>query len=863
MKISIKLKTMILLGGFLCVISLIIAANFWVNRLQKNYALLINLTGRQRMLTQKMTKEAFGITRESEILDKTRMMVNQLIITRNHLAKTIADQPKFELNEYSSDFLPAKAARKIAEGLTKGTHIVFKQTSLKTRNPQNKPDSFETKILQMFEENRKLEEFHETVSENGKKYLRYMKRLVVVKPCLKCHGPKGSAPSFVLKNYLDDQAFDYKEGDIRGAISLMVPIYGSVADHRGSLAKTRGIFDMTLNALENGGNTVGAGGAIITLRAETNKEILSKLGNASALWKDFDRHISVLLKPELTIDSNEFSNAFLFIESNNETLLNAMNNITELYQKEADGVVSLLETLQFWTLIISLAIAAGAFWVINYTVIKPVENMADDLNAVATGDLTVESKVKSSDEIGNMAVSLNQMTANLRGMLTAISSTSSNVAFISETISSTTQELNAGAEIQSSAITMTSSSIDEMNSSVKEIAGNTSKLSYKAEEVASTTLEMSASIDEVARIAEELSYTVDEVTSSITELSSSVREITEHASQLSTSTEETAASVSEINASIKEVESNLKVSANLSEATAVDAEAGMEAFNKTIEGMKNIKETVDTSAAVIKRLGAKSEAIGEILHVINEVAEQTNLLALNAAIIAAQAGEHGKGFSVVADEIKGLANRTTVSTKEIEALIKGVQSEVKNAVKSIEAGGKSVEAGMKVSNLAGNALEKILSSAISSRQMVEQISRASAEQLKGSQQASEAMEKITDMIKMVFRAIEDQEKGSAYISQAAEKMRDAATHVKKTTKEQSHNGEFISKSIEKMADMTNSIHRATSEQASESQKIVKAVSEIKEITERNVAGIGKMHGATETLVGQSSVLEDTVKKFKV
>lgn len=706
MKISLKLKTMILLGGFLCVISLIIAANFRVNRLQKDYALIINLTGRQRMLSQKMTKDILGIVRDKE----------------------------------------------------------------------------------------------------GK---------------------------------------------------------GSVPDYRESLTMTRELFDRTLNALISGGETTGAAGKNVTLPKPSNLSVVDTLNKSYELWKEFNNNIDAVLRQDAAIDSEEFKKALTFIEENNTRLLDAMNTVTEIYQGEADGIVSLLERLQFWTLLIALAVAAGAFWAVNYIVIKPVGNMADDLNSVATGDLTIESKVKSSDEIGEMAVTVNQMTVNLRGMVIEISNTSSNVASASEYIAATTKELNAGADIQNSAISRTSSSIDEMNASVKEIAGNTTKLSYKAEEIASTTLEMTASIDEIARIAEGLSYTVEEVTSSITEMTASVKEITEHASQLSTSTEETAASVSEINASIKEVEGNINISGRLADATASDAAAGMEAVNKTIDGMKRIKETVDTAAGVIKRLGAKSEAIGDILNVINEVAEQTNLLALNAAIIAAQAGEHGKGFSVVADEIKGLAERTTVSTKEIEILIKGVQSEVTNAVKSIEAGSKSVDTGMKVSNIAGDALEKILTSANSSRQMVEQIARASAEQLKGSQQASEAMEKITDMIKRVFRAIEDQEKGSAYISIAAEKMREAATHVKKTTKEQSHNGESISKLIEKMAEMVNSINRATSEQASESQKIVKAVSDIREITERNVAGVGKMQKATETLVSQTGILGDAVKRFKV
>ena len=706
MKISLKLKTMILLGGFLCIISLIIAANFYLNRLQKDSALIINLAGRQRMLSQKMTKEVLGFARQ-------------------------------------------------------------------------------------------------------------------------------------------------KEGNL------------SESDYRESLSKTKRLFTTTLSALTYGGKTQDSDGKEVTLPAAANSEVIKKLTEASDLWNNLSNNIETVINPDITASSEEFKKAISFIEGNNVAVLSTMNTVTEIFQQEADSAISLLEKIQIWTLGLSLFLVAGTFWIINLALIRPAVKMAGALDSVSTGDLTKEVTVTSNDEIGEMASTVNTMIGGISTMIKGISSSSANMAFVSGQISASAQELNSGAESQKTAVARTSSSIEEMNASLKEITRNTSNLSSKAEEVASTTLEMASSTDEVAKIAEGLSYTVEEVTSSITEMAASVKEITEHASQLSNFSSDTAAAVSQINASIKEVEGNLKVSANLSEATASDAEAGMEAVNKTIDGMKRIKETVDTAAGVIKRLGAKSEAIGDILNVINEVAERTNLLALNAAIIAAQAGEHGKGFSVVADEIKGLANRTTVSTKEIETLIKGVQSEVTNAVNSIEAGGKSVEAGMKVSNLAGNALEKILSSATSSRQMVEQISRASAEQLKGSQQASEAMEKITDMIKMVFRAIEDQEKGSAYISIAAEKMRDAATHVKKTTKEQSHNGEFISKAIEKMAEMVNSINRATNEQASESQKIVKAVSEIKEITEKNVTGVGRMQKVTETLASQADVLENAVKKFKV
>lgn len=706
MKTSLKLKTLILLGGFLGVISLIIAANFHLNRLQKDYALIINMAGRQRMLSQKMTKEILGIAREKE--------------------------------------------RNISE-----------------------------------------------------------------------------------------------------------------SNYRESLSKTKRLFTTTLTALTYGGNTQVSDDKEVTLPAASNPEAIKQLKETSELWKNFDSNIEIVTNPDITPDSEEFKKAIYFIESNNGAILSAMNTVTERYQQEADSAISLLEKLQIGMLGLSILVVAGTFWIIKLTLIRPAIKMAGALGAVSTGDLTKEVSVTSNDEIGEMASTVNSMTVSISTMIKGIRTSSSNISFVSGQISASAQELNAGAEIQNTAVSRTSSSIEEMNASLKEITENTSSLSSKAGEVASTTLEMAASTGEVAKIAEGLSYTVEEVTSSISEMASSVKEIAGHASHLSNFSSDTAAAVSQINASIKEVEGNLKISGSLSEATASDASAGMEAVNKTIDGMKKIKETVDNAAQVIKRLGAKSEAIGDILDVINEVAEQTSLLALNAAIIAAQAGEHGKGFSVVADEIKGLADRTTISTREIEILIKGVQSEVTNAVKSITAGGQSVDAGMKVSSLAGDALKKIISSANSSRQMVEQIARASQEQLKGSQQASEAMEKITDMIAMVYKAIEDQEKGSTYMAIAAEKMKDAASQVKRATGEQSQNGSIISKAIEDISEAIKSIYDATKTQTKQTQDIVLAISEIKYITDKTMSEVGTLKDSTVALSGQTGLLEDAVNKFKV
>src|SRR5262249_32950284 len=145
---------------------------------------------------------------------------------------------------------------------------------------------------------------------------------------------------------------------------------------------------------------------------------------------------------------------------------------------------------------------------------------------------------------------------------------------------------------------------------------------------------------------------------------------------------DTSASMTQMSASIAQVETNAARSYELALSTANAAESGMRAVRETIEGMEQVRRSVAQSNAVVARLGERPGAIGKILSVIEDIAEQTNLLALNAAILAAAAGEHGKGFSVVAAQIRDLSERTAASTREIGGLIHSVQEEVGNALRA-------------------------------------------------------------------------------------------------------------------------------------------------------------------------------------
>jgi methyl-accepting chemotaxis protein len=359
---------------------------------------------------------------------------------------------------------------------------------------------------------------------------------------------------------------------------------------------------------------------------------------------------------------------------------------------------------------------------------------------MADGDFTQKVEVASSDEIGLLGQAFKKVSRDLSGIIRKLQTVANHVISATQKIRGNSKRVLEGTRVQAASTEKTLASVADVNRSAREIAESTEVLSSSAAETSSSILEMSSSMNEVAKTASGLASSVEDTAVSITQMSASIRQVAENAGVLSTASEETATAVHQINTALREVESHSKEAATLSEQVSSDAQnLGMRSIEKTIESMNRIQTTVAAMAEVIHRLGERSEQIGKILTVIHEVNRQTNLLALNAAILAAQAGEQGKGFAVVADEIKSLADRTSVSTKEIAQLIANVQGEAKDAVKSIQEGGRNVDEGVALSLEAGDALRKILERAQRSTEMARSIERSTVEQAKGIKQVTDAM----------------------------------------------------------------------------------------------------------------------------
>src|SRR5947209_3963060 len=347
---------------------------------------------------------------------------------------------------------------------------------------------------------------------------------------------------------------------------------------------------------------------------------------------------------------------------------------------------------------------------------------------------------------------------------------------------------------------------------------------------------MSESIEEVSRIAVTLSEFVEQTGSAIEEMIASINEVATNTESFSSFAIQTASSMVEMNATTDEIGKSAKQSAELARYVKDAANEGRNAVGGTVDGMRKIQQAVEEAKTALSDLAERSQEIGEIVRVIDEIAGQTNLLALNAAIIAAQAGERGKGFAVVADEIRDLSERTSVSTDEIRTLISNVQRAVDRAAGQMTLSAERVADGVGLTARAELVLDKILDLTARSTSSIGEIARATEEQARGSATATAAIEEVTKMVQQTATATQQQSQTARKVGEQASTVRDTTKHLKRATSEQESGSRAIGRAMQNIMALVQRVQESITILGTESAAIVHSMAIIEQATrETNVS----------------------------
>ena len=481
--------------------------------------------------------------------------------------------------------------------------------------------------------------------------------------------------------------------------------------------------------------------------------------------------------------------------------------------ESADSAQSSATTMTIVIAIIAALVAVALGFFISRGIANGVGAMLVAANGIAEGDLDQNVNVKSKDEIGEMAVAFTGMIGYMNEMAGAATSLANGDLTVEVTPKSGKDTLgNAFTQM----IGNLRGVIGQATNAALNVAEASGQLSNASEQAGQATQGIASTSQQVAKGAEEQSQSVQDTTGSMEQLAKAIDQIAQGAQEQARGIQQASGVVTQVSSASEQVATSSQGAAEGSRNAAEAAQGGADTVNKTIDGMQKIMSAMALASQKVTDLGARSNEIGKIVATIDDIAAQTNLLALNAAIEAARAGEQGRGFAVVADEVRKLAERSSMATKEIADLITGIQSGVGDAVSAMEEGNTEVQAGNELAGEAGEALKSILEASTGVSSQIEQISAAAEELQASSTELVKVIDGVSSVVEESTAATEQMAANSTEVMKSLESVAGISEQNSAATQE-------ISASAEEMSAQVQQVVASSQSMAEMAEELKKAV----------------------------------------
>jgi len=459
--------------------------------------------------------------------------------------------------------------------------------------------------------------------------------------------------------------------------------------------------------------------------------------------------------------------------------------------------------------------------------------LVDEMRQVAAGDLTrsiqidaVDLDINSTNEMGQMAAAYNTINHRLIEIGQAFDELNHNLRGALEEVSQSAAGLSTASDQLATAAIETTNATEQISSTIQQVAVGTSEQSNEANRTAAAMEQMTRSIDSVAGGAKEQERSLRQATQVVDEMSQMIDQVA------------------------RSVESVQGSSGEAIQAALV----GAKTVENTIHGMQTILKRVNQAVVKIQDMGNQWNKIGDIVSTIDDIASQTNLLALNAAIEAARAGEHGRGFAVVADEVRKLAEKSAVSTREIGALIKAIRASINDAVQAMNESSHEVETGVALANDSGQALGTILAA-------IEIVSGQAGQTAGAAKEMESASERLVNAGNDVSHVTEENTAATEEMMGQSSQVNVSVETIVSVSEENSAAVEEVSASTQEMLAQVEEVSASAQRLADTAQHLKSLVSRFKlnegdVIADRFEAKMAEVEEEIETALPEDEVEEE-------
>ena len=434
------------------------------------------------------------------------------------------------------------------------------------------------------------------------------------------------------------------------------------------------------------------------------------------------------------VASREYANA---ADNLMTDLCNLLESAAEARNTEITALADRSFIINIGALIAALLIGGILGVMIKKAIANPLVSIAQKATLVAGGDLSQDFTLARRDELGTLAAALVQMVLNLRERIADAEQKSQEAQEQSQKAQEAMVEANASKE--------------------------------KAEAAAKAIMIAADQVDQV----------VNRMAASTEELSAQVEQSSRGADQQRERVSSSAIAMEEMNSTVLEVARNAGVAAESSDRVREKAQQGEQVVTKSIESIAIVQTDNAELSRIMEELGRQAEAIGTIMTVISDIADQTNLLALNAAIEAARAGEAGRGFAVVADEVRKLAEKTMTATKEVGDAINGIQAGTRQSIEAMGKVSQNMDSTTLLVKESGDALAAIVDEVVTTVSQVTSIATASEEQSAASEEITRSLEEINNMASETAAAMQQSAQAVTELAQQAQELQRMVNELRK------------------------------------------------------------------------------------